>query len=85
MIRRETLKVKDAKVLAIIAAELRSQYSLSVVPSDPIGSKGWHKVKVNLNLFWRRRSPTERCSRENARRVLHTLTVIGAANFRASC
>jgi Ca-activated chloride channel family protein len=44
------LKLKDANALfEIIANDLRNQYTLSIVPSEPLASKKWHKIKVKVN------------------------------------
>jgi Ca-activated chloride channel family protein len=45
------LKLKDANpVFEIIAAELRNQYSLTIVPGEPMATRKWHKIKVKVNL-----------------------------------
>lgn len=44
------LKLKDANaVFEIIANELRNQYTLSIVPNEPLASRKWHKIKVKVN------------------------------------
>jgi len=45
------LMLKHANaVFEIIATELRNQYTLSIVPNEPLAPKKWHKIKVKLNL-----------------------------------
>jgi len=44
-----TLKHANA-VFEIIATELRNQYTLSIVPNEPLAPKKWHKIKVKVNL-----------------------------------
>jgi Ca-activated chloride channel family protein len=44
------LKLENANaVFEIIATELRNQYTLSIVPSEPLASKKWHKIKVKVS------------------------------------
>lgn len=45
------LKLKHANAaFETIATELRNQYTLSIVPSEPLAPKKWHKIKVKVNL-----------------------------------
>lgn len=45
------LELKHANsLLETIATELRNQYTLSVVPGEPLATKKWHKIKVKVNL-----------------------------------
>lgn len=45
------LRLRDANaVFQIIATELRNQYTLSIIPAEPMASKKWHKIKVKVNL-----------------------------------
>lgn len=45
------LKLKDANTaFETIATELRSQYTVSIVPGVPSASKKWRKIRVKVNL-----------------------------------
>jgi Ca-activated chloride channel family protein len=45
------LKLKDANVVfEIIATELRKQYTVAIVPNEPLATKKWHKIRVKVNL-----------------------------------
>lgn len=45
------LKLKHANaVFEIIATELRNQYTLSIIPNEPLAPKKWHRIKVKVNL-----------------------------------
>lgn len=45
------LKLKNVNAaFEIIATELRNQYTLCIIPNEPLASKKWHKIKVKVNL-----------------------------------